>query len=90
MFKNNERGTRINLLKSLPKFINYLDSVSNDIWARQISGFTDSSPVLREQSVRSVIHFTPKSNENIITKQLLPLLDKLQSNDIEPAIRTNM
>mmetsp|Transcript_51218 Transcript_51218/g.81600 ORF Transcript_51218/g.81600 Transcript_51218/m.81600 type:complete len:798 (+) Transcript_51218:440-2833(+) len=92
MFKNNERGTRINLLKSLPKFIDYLDThtISNDIWPQLINGFTDSSPVLREQSVRSVIHFTPKLNDNIISSQLLPLLDKIQCNDAEPAIRTNI
>eukprot|EP00483_Globobulimina_turgida_P004419 UN04428 len=91
MFNNHERGTRINLLKSLPKFLDYLDPniVSQDIWPSLINGFTDSSPVLREISLRSVIHFTPKLSDNIIEKELLPLLDKLQSSDLEPAIRTN-
>eukprot|EP01083_Nonionella_stella_P043120 116393_1 len=92
MFTNNERGTRINLLKSLPKFIDKLDSecVSNDIFPQLINGFTDSSPVLREQSVRSVIHIVPKLTHDIISNKLLPLLDKIQSNDVEPAIRTNI
>ena len=92
MFQNNERGTRINLLKALPKFIQYLDTdtVSKEIFPKVINGFTDSSPVLRECSVRSVLHFAPKLTDALVSKQLLPLLDRIQSNDAEPAIRTNI
>jgi len=92
MFKNNERGTRINLLKAMPKFIEYLDreTVSKLIFPQLINGFTDSSPVLRECSVRSVLHFAPKLEPAMVTKQLLPLLERIQQNDVEPAIRTNI
>ena len=49
LFKNNERGTRINLLKNLDKFIEYIDTktITNDIFPQVLNGFTDSSPVLR-------------------------------------------
>ncbi len=91
LFDNNERSTRINLLKSLPNYISNINReiINNNIWPKLINGFTDSSPILREQSVRSLIFFAPKLKSEIINKQLLPLLDKLQSTDIEPAIRTN-
>ncbi|ETO27755.1 N-terminal kinase-like protein [Reticulomyxa filosa] len=91
LFKNNERGIRINLLKNLDKFVDCLDSktISKDIFPCVINGFTDQSPVLRECSVRSVLHFASKLDTKTLHEVLMPVLVKLQAQDTEPAIRTN-
>jgi len=53
-----------------------------------MSGFGDSTPALREVSVRSLIHFAPKLLPATLNEKVLKILAKCQT-DVEPAIRTN-
>ena len=49
---------------------------------------TDIVPLIREQTIKSVLLLVPKLNERIINYDLLKYLAKLQM-DPEPGIRTN-
>lgn len=90
MFSNNERSTRINLLKHVKQYIEYIpdDIVEKQIFPNVISGFADTSPALREVSIRSLISFAPKLSEATLNGKILQILGKCQT-DAEPAIRTN-
>lgn len=54
----------------------------------QATGFSDTIPIIREQTIKSVLLLVPKLNERIINYDLLKYLAKLQM-DPEPGIRTN-
>jgi len=90
MFENNERSTRINLLKNIKLYIEFIpdDVVEKTIFPNVISGFADTTPTLREVSVRSLISFAPKLSEATLNGKVLQLLAKCQT-DAQPAIRTN-
>lgn len=59
-FSTNDRAIRVELLQSLPDYIEYLDKriVSEKIYPPLATGFSDTEPALREQTVRAVFHFT--------------------------------
>jgi len=90
MFSNNERSTRINLLKHVKQYIEYIpdEIVEKQIFPNVISGFADTTPALREVSVRSLISFAPKLDPATLNGKVLNILGKCQT-DVEPAIRTN-
>lgn len=54
----------------------------------QISGFTDVAPLVREQTVKSILTIITKLSERTINGELLKYLAKA-ANDSEPGIRTN-
>ena len=54
----------------------------------QTTGFTDSAPVVREQTVKSVLTIISKLSDRTINGELLKCLAKT-SNDEQPGIRTN-
>jgi len=90
MFENNERSTRINLLKNIKLYIEFIpdDVVEKKIFPNVISGFADTTPTLREVSVRSLISFAPKLSAATLNGKVLQILAKCQT-DAQPAIRTN-
>jgi len=90
MFSNNERSTRINLLKNLKTYVEFIPSklIEQKIFPEVLSGFGDSTPALREVSVRSLIYFAPKLDPATLNDKVLKILAKCQT-DVEPAIRTN-
>ncbi len=53
-----------------------------------MSGFTDIAPVVREQTLKSVLVFVPKLSDRTINGELLRYLAKT-ANDEQPGIRTN-
>lgn len=55
---------------------------------RQVTGFTDIAPVVREQTVRAVLTVVPKLSDRIVNGELLRHLAKT-ANDEQPGIRTN-
>lgn len=89
-FANPNRAVRIELLQSLPSYIEYLDKrvVSDKIWPYLSQGFSDAEPSLREQTVRSVFTIAPKLNDRILNGDLLRQLAKVQ-NDAKKEIRAN-
>ena len=56
--------------------------------ARQLTGFGDVVPVIREATVKSILLIAPKLTDRILNNDLLRLLAKTQT-DAEPGIRTN-
>ena len=54
----------------------------------QVTGFTDVAPVVREQTLKSVLTFVPKLSDRTINGELLRYLAKT-ANDEQPGIRTN-
>lgn len=72
----------------------YASSLTNDlvnekIFPHVITGFADSAPILRELTVKSLVHFVPKLSPKTVEQQVLHYMAKLQKEDPEPAIRTN-
>eukprot|EP00475_Leptophrys_vorax_P029837 TRINITY_DN44140_c0_g1_i1.p1 TRINITY_DN44140_c0_g1~~TRINITY_DN44140_c0_g1_i1.p1 ORF type:complete len:841 (-),score=195.53 TRINITY_DN44140_c0_g1_i1:980-3502(-) len=90
LFSLNERAMRVNLLKNLSLYINFLDDniVNKEVFPHVKTGFTDSVSVLREWTVKSLVYFIPKLKENVLITQVLPFVPRLQ-RDPEAAIRTN-
>eukprot|EP00041_Stephanoeca_diplocostata_P027424 m.753721 g.753721 ORF g.753721 m.753721 type:complete len:388 (+) comp23173_c0_seq11:614-1777(+) len=62
LFSSTDRVTRISLLRSLPIFIEHLSHslVSEKIFPSIATGFTDSVPAMREESVKSMLLVVPR------------------------------
>ncbi|CAO3651720.1 unnamed protein product [Mucor hiemalis] len=90
MFASPDRAIRVSLLENMPKFIDHMTSkmVTNQVFPNIATGFSDTIPIIREQTIKSVLLLVPKLNERIINYDLLKYLAKLQM-DPEPGIRTN-
>ena len=80
---------RLNLLSALPSYADRLSerAINNDILPQVMAGFTDSEPVLREATIKSMALFAPK----LSIKSLGEVLRHFSRSvtDIEPGIRTN-
>ncbi|PRP76739.1 hypothetical protein PROFUN_11742 [Planoprotostelium fungivorum] len=89
-FASNDRAFRSNLLQNLDQFIEYLPNsvVDGEIFNNICGGFMDTSPGLRELTVKSMMLLVPKLSEKTITTQMLKYFAKLQMDE-EPGIRTN-
>lgn len=90
MFAMQDRAVRLELLNKLPEYIEILDkkTVSDKIFPSLATGSLDSEPVIREATVKSVMHLMPKLNDRIINGELLRMLAKTQ-NDQVAEIRAN-
>jgi SCY1-like protein 1 len=90
LFANQDRAVRMVLLDALPEFIDKVETklVSEQIWPHLHGGFADTVPVLREATVRSILHIYPKLSDRILNNELLRHLAKTQA-DPEASIRTN-
>ncbi|VVC89636.1 unnamed protein product, partial [Leptidea sinapis] len=91
LFGSNDRTTRSRLLQQLDQFILHLQSatVNDQIFPKVVQGFLDTNPVIREQTVKSIIHLAPKLNYNNINVEVLKHFARLQSKDDQGCIRTN-
>lgn len=90
MFGNSNRAVRMELVQSLPEYIEYLDKrvVSDKIYPALATGFTDTEPAIREQTVKAVLSIAPKLYDRQLNGDLLRQLAKTQ-NDAEQEIRAN-
>ncbi|KAI9319642.1 armadillo-type protein [Dichotomocladium elegans] len=90
MFASPDRAIRVSLLENMPKFIEHIPSkvVTNQIFPNVSTGFTDTVPVIREQTIKAILYLVPKLSDRIINYDLLKHLAKLQMDE-EPGIRTN-
>ncbi|KAF8606368.1 ARM repeat-containing protein [Ceratobasidium sp. AG-I] len=90
LFATPDRGTRMALLDGLSEFADKLDknTVVNKVWPHLQTGFSDTVPVIREATVRSIILISGKLSDRILNNDLLRHLAKAQL-DPEPSIRTN-
>ncbi|KAH6609635.1 kinase family [Trichoderma cornu-damae] len=91
-FANPDRGIRVCLLDGLPLIIDQLPQkiVNDKIFPQleSVTGFTDAAPVVREQTLKSVLVVIGKLSDRTINGDLLKQLAKT-ANDEQPGIRTN-
>lgn len=89
-FANPDRALRVCLLDNLPLMFDRLPQkiVNDKIFPQMITGFTDLAPVVREQSLKSVLVIITKLSDRTINGDLLKQLAKT-ANDEQPGIRTN-
>ncbi|XP_075223189.1 N-terminal kinase-like protein yata [Lycorma delicatula] len=91
LFSSNDRATRSRLLQQLEHFIDHLQSstVNDQIFPQIANGFLDTNPTIREQTVKSIIHLSPKLNYNNLNVEVLRHFARLQAKDDQGGIRTN-
>ncbi|KAI0456876.1 armadillo-type protein [Xylaria acuta] len=90
LFGNPDRAIRVCLLDNLPSMIDRLPQkvVNDKLFPHIVSGFTDLAPVVREQTLKSVLVVIHKLSDRVINGELLKYLAKT-ANDEQPGIRTN-
>ncbi|KAF8250647.1 ARM repeat-containing protein [Wilcoxina mikolae CBS 423.85] len=90
LFALPDRATRVFLLDNLGRMIEHLSSrvVNDKIFPDMLTGFFDSAPIVREQTVKAVLTIISKLSDRHINGDLLKHLAKTQ-NDEQPGIRTN-
>ncbi|KAH7491915.1 putative inactive serine/threonine-protein kinase scy1 [Phytophthora ramorum] len=91
LFSCNDRAVRVQLLQMMEKFAVHFDAKlvnSSVIFDNMCSGFTDAAPVLRELTVKSMLHIADKLSDGNLNNRVMKYFAKLQS-DPEAAIRTN-
>ncbi|KAF3907278.1 hypothetical protein ABW20_dc0109284 [Dactylellina cionopaga] len=90
LFSSPDRAIRVFLLDNLPKMIDHLSKkiVSDSIFPQLVTGFSDVAPIVREQTVKSILIIITKLSDRQINGDLLKYLAKTQ-NDDQPGIRTN-
>lgn len=91
LFSSNDRTTRSRLLQQLDQFITHLHNatVNDQIFPQLVHGFLDTNPIIREQTVKSIVHLAPKLNYNNLNVEVLRHFARLQSKDDQGGIRTN-
>uniref|UniRef100_A0A1B6CN54 N-terminal kinase-like protein n=1 Tax=Clastoptera arizonana TaxID=38151 RepID=A0A1B6CN54_9HEMI len=91
LFASPDRATRSRLLQQLEHFIDHLqaNTINEQIFPQVMNGFMDTNPTIREQTVKSVIHLSPKLNYNNLNVEVLRHFARLQSKDEQGGIRTN-
>jgi len=86
-----DRAVRSKLLLSISSYINLFDEseVNEKIFPQLAQGFRDSNPLIREQTVRSLIHLAPLLNSKNLNEGALKELERLSTFDEENGIRAN-
>ncbi|QSL66024.1 hypothetical protein MERGE_003161 [Pneumocystis wakefieldiae] len=90
MFSNKNKSIRLCLLEKLSDYANRISKkvINDEIFPKMLSGFDDTSPLVREETVKAALSIAPKLSEHNINNQLLKYLLKAQL-DQQPEIRTN-
>jgi SCY1-like protein 1 len=87
-----DRNVRFSLLKSLNSLniINLIDKKDFEkiLFLDLLSGFSDSHPAIREETVNAAASFYVKLKPATIGSKLLPHLIKIQQTDTEGVVRT--
>lgn len=90
LFASPDRAMRVCLLDNLSGMIDRIPQkdVNGKIFPMMVTGFTDTAPVVREQTVKAVLTVISKLSDRTINGELLRYLAKT-ANDEQPGIRTN-
>ncbi|KAK5273049.1 Nuclear aminoacylation-dependent tRNA export pathway component [Exophiala xenobiotica] len=90
LFNSPDRAMRVCLLDNLPLMVDRIPQkdVNGKIWPAMTTGFTDTAPVVREQTVKGVLSVISKLSDRVINGELLRFLAKTASDE-QPGIRTN-
>ncbi|KAK4473052.1 hypothetical protein MN116_004244 [Schistosoma mekongi] len=91
LFSSPERATRVRLLEHLPDFVQHLQikCVETQIYGPVSAGFTDTHPIVREATVRAMIHLAPKLPNKLLNENVIKHITTLQARDAQGGIRTN-
>ncbi|CAH1793037.1 unnamed protein product [Owenia fusiformis] len=91
LFSSSDRQTRVKLLQQIELFVEHLqsDTVNNQIFPNIAQGFMDSNPVVRESTIKAMLHVAEKLNYKNMNEELLKHFARLQSKDDQGGIRTN-
>ncbi|XP_076442467.1 N-terminal kinase-like protein isoform X2 [Babylonia areolata] len=91
LFSSPDRSTRVNLLQQVEFFVEHLSSnvVNDQIFPNIASGFMDTNPVVRESTVKAMLHLASKLNYKNLNEELMKHFARLQSKDDQGGIRTN-
>ena len=90
LFTFKDRITRSKLLQNVEYYIEHLKPKTvNEIYTNVSQGFLDSNPTIREQTIKSMLHFAPKLNSDNLNDNLLKNFSRIQVRDEETSIRTN-
>ena len=76
------------------KQIKYVDSIDKKVINKSVypnvcSGFTDTNPAVREQTVKSMLFIGPKLNDQNLNMDLMKHFARLQAKDDQAPIRCN-
>ncbi|KAI5555073.1 hypothetical protein BDE02_19G056500 [Populus trichocarpa] len=90
LFSSNDRAIRVSLLQHIDQFGDSLSAqvVDEQVYSHVATGFSDTSALLRELTLKSMLVLAPKLSQRTISGSLLKYLSKLQVDE-EHAIRTN-
>lgn len=90
LFNSPDRAMRVCLLDNLPLMTDRIHQkdVNGKIWPAMTTGFSDTAPIVREQTVKAVLSVISKLSDRVINGELLRFLAKT-ANDEQPGIRTN-
>ncbi|EFJ18677.1 hypothetical protein SELMODRAFT_444483 [Selaginella moellendorffii] len=90
LFASTDRAIRASLLQNIDQYGNAFPSqlLDEQVFPHLATGFSDTSALLRELTLKSMLILAPKLSQRTITGSLLKHLSKLQVDE-EPAIRTN-
>lgn len=90
LFNSPDRAMRVCLLDNLPLMVDRIPQkdINGKIWPAMTTGFGDTAPVVREQTVKGVLSVISKLSDRVINGELLRFLAKT-ANDEQPGIRTN-
>ncbi|ORX48387.1 ARM repeat-containing protein [Piromyces finnis] len=92
MYGSPDRQMRLMLLENMDKYIDKIGEhtkiINDKIFPQIVTGFNDTSSIIREATIKSILLLGPKLSDRIINNDLLRHLAKLQVDE-EPGIRTN-
>ncbi|KHJ96184.1 HEAT repeat protein [Oesophagostomum dentatum] len=91
LFGSPDRTTRVKLLERIDEFAPHLSSqvINEKIFGNLSSGFLDTSPAVRESTVKAMVPLAEKLNFNNLNVELMKYLARLQGGDEHGGIRTN-
>ncbi|PAV57503.1 hypothetical protein WR25_23629 isoform B [Diploscapter pachys] len=91
LFGSPDRTTRVKLLERIDEFAPHLTSavINEKIFGNLCSGFMDTSPAVRESTVKAMVSLADKLNYNNLNVELMKYLARLQGGDENGGIRTN-
>jgi len=91
LFSSTDRSTRIYLLRQLPLFAEHLKPkvVNSQVFPNMVTGFMDTNPAIREQTVKGMLLLAPKLNDANLNSELMKHFARLQTRDDQGPIRTN-
>ncbi|XP_041352355.1 N-terminal kinase-like protein [Gigantopelta aegis] len=91
LFSSSDRATRVKLLQQIEFFVEHLQvgTVNDQIFPNVVHGFMDTNPVVRESTIKAMVHLAPKLNYKNLNEELMKHFARLQTKDDQGGIRTN-